>query len=132
MNKPPTQRQLRVGETIRHALAEMLARGEVHDPGLEGRVVTVTEVTVTPDLKQATAYVMPLGGDETAGTIEALNRARKYMRGRIGKVLTTRFTPELSFKADNSFDYSSRMDRLFSAPDFHRDTDDGDPPGGES
>jgi ribosome-binding factor A len=122
---------LRVGESLRHAFVDVLARGVLRDPALRDVSITVSEVRVSPDLKNATAYVMPLGGDETAGTIEALNRARKYMRGRVGKVLTTRFTPELSFKADNSFDYSSRMDRLFSAPDFHRDTDDGDPPGGD-
>ena len=120
MNKAPTQRQLRVGETIRHSLAEILTRGDLRDPGLAGKVVTVTEVTVTPDLRQATAYVMPLGGTDTGPTIEALNRCARYVRGRIGRVLTTRVTPEVRFAVDSSFDYSARMDKLFAAPDFHR------------
>lgn len=126
MNKPPSQRQLRVGETIRHVLAEMLSRGELNDPDLDGKVVTVTEVTVTPDLKQATAYVMPLGGEDTEATIAALNRCRKFVRGRVGRALTTKFTPQIRFTADNSFDYSDRMRRLFDTPEVRRDTDGDD------
>lgn len=124
MNKAPSQRQLRVGETIRHALSEVLSRGEVRAPELEGKVVTVTEVTLSPDLKLATAYVMPLGGEKVTETIEALNKARKFLRGRIGRALTTKFTPDLRFAADSSFEYSTRMDRLFTSPDFYRAQDE--------
>lgn len=132
--REPTQRQLRIGETIRHALAELLSRGEIHDPALDGKVVTVTEVTVSHDLRTATAYVMPLGGENTEATIEGLNRASKFIRGRIAKALTTKFTPQIKFLSDNSFDYSDKMRSLFDTVEItpleddeedHSDASDG-------
>lgn len=113
--REPSQRQLRVGETIRHALAELLSRGEISDPDLDGKVITVTEVTVSPDLRQATAYVMPLGGDDLTVTLEALDRCRKFIRGRIARALTTKFTPDIKFASDSSFDYSDKMKKLFDS-----------------
>ncbi|VAW17313.1 Ribosome-binding factor A [hydrothermal vent metagenome] len=118
--REPSQRQLRVGESVRHAIAELLSRGDLIDPDLDGRIVTVTEVTISPDLRQATAYVMPLGGEDVEATIEALNRCRRFIRGRVAKALTTKFTPEITFSSDGSFDYSDKMRRLFETPDFHR------------
>jgi len=118
--REPSQRQLRVGESVRHAIADLLSRGDMMDPDLDGKVITVTEVTISPDLRQATAYVMPLGGEEVEVTIEALNRNRKFFRGRIAKTLTTKFTPEITFASDGSFDYSDKMRILFETPEFHR------------
>lgn len=117
--REPTQRQLRIGETIRHALANLLSRGEVTDPDLDGKIITVTEVTVSHDLRQAIAYVMPLGGEGKDATIEALNRSRKFIRGRIGRALTTKFTPDIKFATDSSFDYSDKMRKLFEISDMH-------------
>ncbi|MFV2093051.1 MAG: 30S ribosome-binding factor RbfA [Hyphomicrobiales bacterium] len=122
--REPTQRQLRVGESVRHALAELLSRTDMIDPDLDGKVVTVTEVTVSPDLRQATAYVMPLGGENVEITIEALNRNGKFFRGRVAKALTTKFTPEIKFASDSSFEYSDKMRVLFDTPDFNRTLDD--------
>ncbi len=122
--REPSQRQLRVGESVRHAIAELLTRSDMIDPELDGKVITVTEVTISPDLRQATAYVMPLGGEDVDTTIEALNRNRKFFRGRIAKALTTKFTPEITFASDGSFDYSDKMRILFETPDFHRPVED--------
>jgi len=124
--REPSQRQLRVGESVRHAIAELLSRSDMIDPELDGRVITVTEVTMSPDLRQATAYVMPLGGEDVDVTIEALNRNKKYFRGRVAKTLTTKFTPEITFASDGSFAYSDKMRVLFETPDFHRPLKDDD------
>jgi ribosome-binding factor A len=119
--KGPSQRQLRVGETIRHALAEMLARGEVRDPDLEGLVVTVTEVRPSPDLKVATVYVMPLGGVGGDLALAALGRAAPYLRGRIAREVELRFAPELRFALDTTFDEATRIESLLRSPDVARD-----------
>ena len=117
----PSQRQLRVGELVRHALAELLARGEVRDPELVGLAVTVSEVTVSPDLKRATAYVIPLGGTRSAETLAALERSARFLRGRLAGMLDLRHVPEISYRLDTSFDHSDRMRGLLASPGVRRD-----------
>src|SRR5262245_62282740 len=95
-----SQRQLRVGELVRHALAEMLTRGEVHDPVLEGHMITVPEVRMTADLRLATIYVMPLGGRDQAEVLAALERNKKFMRGEIARRVRLKFAPEVRFRID--------------------------------
>lgn len=117
----PSQRQLRVGEVIRRALSEVLARGDVHDPDL-GRVsITVAEVSISPDLRQATAYVLPLGGVDTEGVVKALNRNRIELRRLVTARIDLRFSPELSFRADTSFDRMDRTRDLLRSPPVARD-----------
>jgi len=110
--KAPSQRQLRVGEELRHALAQLLARGELRDPELAGVPITVTEVRASPDLKNATAYVMPLGGGEETAVLKALQRAAPFLRGRLGREVTLKFTPALTFEIDNSFAEAERIETL--------------------
>lgn len=119
----PSQRQLRVGEVVRHTLADILTRGDLQDPGLSGRVVTVSEVRVSPDLKHATAFVAALGGSGTPEVIAALTRCRKYLRGELGRRMTTKFTPELRFEADQSFDEAERVEGLLRSREVARDLD---------
>jgi len=122
---PPglSQRQLRVGELVRHALAEVLQRGEVHDPALEGMVVTVPEVRMSPDLRLATAYVMPLGGQGTDEAVAALDRNRKFLRGEVAHRVNLRYAPDLRFRLDTSFDEGERIDALLRSPEVQRDID---------
>ena len=110
----PTQRQLRIGEELRHALASILGRGDVRDPGLEGRSVTVTEVRVSSDLRAATVFVAPLGGDDMEGALAALGRARPFLRRRVALDVQLRYVPSLSFVADDSFDQADRIARLLA------------------
>ncbi len=120
--KAPSQRQLRVGEELRHALARIFERGEFRDPGLSGLTVTVTEVRISPDLRNATAFVIPLGGgDNTAGVVEALNRAQPFVRRQIAKAVKLKYLPGLNFKADPSFDEARRIDDLLADPMVARD-----------
>jgi ribosome-binding factor A len=125
--KAPSQRQLRVGELIRHALAEILQRGDVHDPALEGTVVTVPEVRMSPDLKLATAFVMPLGGKGSDEIVAALDRNKRYLRGEIAHRVDLRFAPELRFRIDTSFAEGERVDALLRSPEVRRDTDKDEP-----
>ncbi len=125
-DRGPSQRQLRVGELIRHALAEMLERGEARDPELAGRVVTITEVRPAPDLKSATVFVMPLGGEDEAAALAALGRAAPYFRRKIAGELDLRYAPELRFALDTSFDTADRIERLLRSPDVARDLDESD------
>lgn len=108
----PTQRMLRVGEMIRHELAAVLSRGEIHDDVLAATVVTIPEVRMSTDLKLATVYVMPLGGLNVEAVIEALNTHRKYIRSIVAKAINLKFAPEVRFKHDESFDEAMRIDRL--------------------
>ena len=108
----PTQRQLRVGEALRHALAELFERGNLRDPVLREASITVTEVRVSPDLRRATAFVVPLGGDGAEEVLEALRRAKPYIRAQIARSVSLKFAPDLAFEADGSFDYAERIDGL--------------------
>lgn len=118
----PSQRQLRVGELTRHALAELLQRGGVHDPVLDAHVVTVPEVRMSPDLKLATCYIMPLGGKDIDAVIEALERNKRFLRGELAHRLNLKFAPDLRFRPDASFEEGDRIDRLLASPAVTRDT----------
>lgn len=120
-----TPRQLRVGEALRHALAGVLMRGDFRDPDLAGLSITVTEVRVSPDLKTATAFVMPLGGDDRDLVLPALKRAASHLQGRIGRQSQMKFTPRLRFRLDDSFDTATRIDALLRDPHVARDLGPG-------
>jgi ribosome-binding factor A len=127
--KAPGQRQLRVGERIRHILSEVLRRGELHDPVLENSgLITVTVVSVSPDLKNAMAYVMPLGGKNVDAVVAALNKAAGYFRTELSHDLGLRHTPKIAFKVDNSFDEADHIDRLLRQPAVRRDVEKPDTP----
>lgn len=117
----PTQRQLRAGELVRHALVEILREEEISDPALEGVSVTVTEVRMSPDLRHATAFVEPLGGGHAPEVVEGLNRHAKFLRGRLGRMIDMKFTPDLKFLHDESFNEAARMSRLFEDPKVQQD-----------
>lgn len=117
----PTQRQLRAGELIRHALVEVLREEEISDEALAGVSVTVTEVRMSPDLRHATAFIEPLGGEHAPEVVAGLNRHAKFLRGRLGKLIDMKFTPDLRFLHDESFDEAERMGRLFDDPRVRRD-----------
>jgi ribosome-binding factor A len=124
----PSQRMLRVGELVRHALSSLFARGEIEDPLLEGKVITVPEVRMTPDLKLANAYVMPLGGEGAEEVVAALNRHHRFIRGRIAPELDLKFAPDLKFFVDNTFDEFGRIDAILRSErvqrDLHKDEDE--------
>jgi len=116
-----SQRALRVGELIRHALSDMLTRGDVHDPVLEGHLVTIPEVRMSPDLRLATVYVMPLGGRDVEAVIEALEHNKRYLRGEIAHRVNLKFAPDLRFRADERFDEAERIEKLLRTPAVQRD-----------
>ena len=125
----PSQRQLRAGELIRHALVDILREEELADPALQGVSVTVSEVRMSPDLKHAICFVEPLGAGVTEGAAEhigeviaALNRVSRFLRGRLGKSIDMKFTPDLKFIHDESFSSAAYMDRLFLDPRVQQDT----------
>ena len=120
--KGPSQRQLRVGELIRHAIAEMLARGEVHDDVLASHVVTISEVRMSPDLRLATIYVMPLGGGDVGPVLAALERNKRFLRGEVAHAVNLKFAPDIRFREDESFDEATRIDRLLDSDRVRRDT----------
>jgi len=124
----PTQRQLRMGEEVRHALSDALASHGLADPALAGVAVTVTEVRVSPDLRNATAFVTPLGGGDIDNVVAALKRARGYFRGRIGHAVEARSVPEIRFEADRSFEEAARVGALLRAslPEPRDGDDDSD------
>jgi ribosome-binding factor A len=117
----PSQRQLRVGELIRHALADMLARGDIYDPALTTHVVTIPEVRLSPDLRLATVYVMPLGGKDVKPVLAALERHKKYIRGEIAHAVNLKFAPDIRFMADETFDEAARIDRLLASDKVRQD-----------
>ena len=119
--KAPSQRQLRVGEEIRHVLAELLARGHFRDPDLQEVTITVTEVRISPDLKNATAFVTPLGGGGMETPVAALNRAAAFLRHELGRQLRLRVMPHLSLQPDRSFDEASRIDSVLQRERVRRD-----------
>lgn len=121
--KPASQRRLRVGEEMRHALAELLERGDMRDPELREARITVTEVDVSPDLKNATAFVVPLGGADAERLLAALRRAAPYFRGRLAHMIDLRHAPEIRFQLDRSFDHAGAIDALLRRPEVARDLD---------
>jgi ribosome-binding factor A len=116
-----SQRQLRVGELIRHELAAMLSRGDVHDPVIETHMITVPEVRMSPDLRLATIYIMPLGGHDEKDVLEALERNARYMRGEIARRVNLKFAPDIRFRIDERFDEAERIEKLLRTPDVRRD-----------
>lgn len=119
----PSQRQLRAGELVRHALVEILQEEDLDDPALSGAPVTITEVRVSPDLRHAICFIQPLGGENAAEVVAAMNRASKFFRGRLGRMIDLRATPELKFLHDETFDAADQMSRLFDDPKVRRDLD---------
>jgi len=126
-SKEPSQRQRRVNELLRHALAEILVRGEINDADLAGSVITVTEVQASPDLKNARIYVTPLGGRNQDTVLAALKRHQKYLRGEVARKISLKYMPALIFVLDTQFDNTERLDTLLRssrvAQDLNRDTD---------
>jgi ribosome-binding factor A len=123
----PSQRALRAGEVIRHAIAEILSRGEVHDPVIQAHVITVPEVRMSPDLKLATIYVMPLGGRDEKAVVEALERNKRFLRGEIAHRVNLKFAPDIRFRIDERFDEAERIAKLLHTERVQRDlqgTDD--------
>ena len=120
-----TQRQLRVSELIRHTLAEILQRGDVHDRALDGVVVTVPEVRVTRDLKIATIFIMPLGGKDADLIVAAFERSKRFLRGEIARRIDLRHAPDLIFRLDTTFDEGDRIDALLRSPAVRRDLGTG-------
>src|SRR3977135_622902 len=116
-----SQRQLRVGETVRHAVADILSQGSVHDPELEDHIITVPEVRMSPDLKLATVYVMPLGGKDTDVVLAALARHKKFLRGKIAHRVNLKFAPDLRFRVDERFDEAERIEKLLRTPAVQKD-----------
>ena len=116
-----SQRQLRVGEQVRHAIAEILAQGGVHDADLEGHIITVPEVRMSPDLKLATIYVMPLGGRDTELVITALDRNKKFLRGEVARRVNLKFAPDVRFRVDERFDEAERIEKLLRTPAVQKD-----------
>jgi ribosome-binding factor A len=121
--KPPTQRQLRVGEELRHVIAQILERGDIRDPDVAGRSVTVTEVSVSPDLRNATVFIVPLGGGESKQLLIGLKRVRPYLRHELSKMVQLRCVPDLSFVADTTFDRIDRIEAILHSPQVRRDID---------
>lgn len=117
----PSQRMLRVAELVRHVLSELLIRSGAGEPILEGQAITIPEVRMSPDLKLATIYIMPLGGKNIVEVLAALDRHKKFLRGEIARRVNLRFAPDIRFKADRSFDYGAKIDALLDSPKVKRD-----------
>src|SRR3954470_13602638 len=124
----PSQRQLRVGEALRHALAEVMRENDIRDPDLDGVSVTVTQIKPSPDMRYATVYCEPLGGQNAKQIIAALNRHKGFLRGEMGHRLTMKFTPDLRFVEDESFAEALKIDTILRSPEVLRDltAQDGD------
>ncbi len=117
----PSQRMLRVGETVRHAIVEVFAHEGVHDPVLASHTITFPEVRMSADLRLATVYVMPLGGRDAAAVLAALEKNKRWLRGALAKRIEMKFMPELRFRLDETFDEADRIDRLLRSPAVARD-----------
>jgi ribosome-binding factor A len=124
ISKPPSQRQLRAGELIRHALADVFLRGEVGDPALEAMGVSVLEVAMSPDLRLATAYVRPLVSHKEDELLKLLDRHRRHIRGLVTPRVDMRFMPDIRFRIDTAFDYADKIDRILRDPVVARDLGD--------
>jgi ribosome-binding factor A len=120
-SKGPSQRQLRVGEMLRHALSDILRERDIRDPDLDGVSVTVTQVKPSPDMRHATVFVEPLGGENAGAIVRALNRHRGFLRGELGHVIALKFTPELRFVEDTSFAEAERIERILHSERVARD-----------
>ena len=125
-NRAPGQRQLRVGEELRHILAELFERGDMRDPDLRDASITVTAVDVSPDLRNATAFVMPLGGQEEARLLAAMRRAAPWFRARVSERAGLRYAPEIRFEIDKTFEAADKIGALLRRPDVARDIKDDD------
>lgn len=125
-SRPPTQRQLRIGETIRANLAEVFIRGNIQDPVLQKMHVTVSEVRCAYDLRQAICFVAPLGGGDNKEMLDALARVKGYLRGQVARKMTLKFMPDLVFKADTSFEYAASVDTILHSDAVARDLGDRD------
>lgn len=125
--RAPSQRQLRVAELVRHAIAELLARGEIMDPELATMSITVPEVRMSPDLKNATVFVTPLGGGDARAAVKALERNRRFIRGQVAHKVNLKFAPDLVFRHDDRFEESARIDALLRSPEVARDLGAGGP-----
>ena len=123
----PSQRQLRVGEEIRHVLSGIFGRGEFRDPDLATAQITITEVRIGPDLKRATAFFSRLGRSDGAALVPALTRASPYLRGQVAKALRLRIAPDLTFTPDLALDYAMKIDTLMHRPEIARDLDNNEP-----
>jgi len=121
LRKGPSQRALRVGEVVRHALAEILARGEVRDAVLESHAVTIPEVRMSPDMRLATVYVMPLGGKDLGPVLEALERHKRFIKGEIARRINLRYAPDVRFRRDETFEEAARIDALLHSEKVRRD-----------
>lgn len=124
--RAPSQRQLRVGELIRHALAEILARGELMDDEVTRMMVTVPEVRVSPDLRNATVYITPLGGGDPKQAEKAMARNARWLRGQVAQRVNLKFAPDLTFRYDDRFDETAHIDAILHSPDVARDLDESD------
>jgi ribosome-binding factor A len=120
-SRGPSQRALRAGEVIRHAIAELLARGDVHDPVLQAHLITVPEVRMSPDLRLATIYVMPLGGKDLEEVLVALERNKKFLRGEIAHRVNLKFAPDIRFRKDERFEEAERIEKILATPQVKRD-----------
>jgi ribosome-binding factor A len=128
----PSQRQQRVAELIRHALAEVLSRGDVQDPVLTNHIVTVPEVRMSPDLKLATAYIMPLGGGDEGPVLDALERNKKVLRTEVARRVNLKFAPDLRFRRDETFDEAARIDAILRTERVRRDVEGAEAGGPDS
>ena len=127
--RPPSQRQLCVGEELRHVIASVLERGDIRDADVAGRPITITGVKVSPDLRNATVFVVPLGGGDPAPILAGLKRVRPYLRHELAKAVQLRVVPDLSFAADVSFDAADRIEALLRSPEVRQDLEDRDDDG---
>jgi ribosome-binding factor A len=121
ISKGPGQRQLRVGEMIRHALAEILMRSEIADPDFDGHDVTITEVKLSPDLRNATIYAVPFGQGDPETLLAGLVRHHKFLRGELAKRVDLKYMPNISFEIDRTFEEAERIDKILSSPEVRRD-----------
>ncbi|WP_025897510.1 30S ribosome-binding factor RbfA [Sneathiella glossodoripedis] len=121
--KTASKRQLRVGEQLRHIISEVLAEGNIHDPDVSSTPVTVTEVQPSPDMRNATVYVVPLGGMNEEAVIKGLNRSAGFIQSEMGRQLSMKFTPRLAFKIDASFEYGDHIDSLIRKTSSERNQD---------
>ena len=124
--KAPSQRQLRVGEEVRHILANVLERGEIRDPDVAGKVITVTEVSISPDLRNAAVYVVEMGGGDVKALLTGLKRVASYFRHELSQKMNLRIVPNLQFHPDTSFDRASRIESILALPEVRRDLQQDD------